>query len=130
MAGCAAPGGQHAELVGEVFHRHLRAQLVEIELGCKLGGQRLRAVEQQAAAVPGRRLGDEEIGDDLALRRQQRCKARGSGLQLGELGGHEVVEKVPRIVAIELDDATVGEKRCLHREMLLPPVTAERKARG
>jgi hypothetical protein len=114
----------------QVCHRHLGPQLVEAELGRELIGHRPRTIEQQAAAVAARGFGNQKVHDDLALRRQQGAKTRGSGPHLGKLGGHEIVEKVPRIVAIELDDATVGEKRCLHSLLLLPVSSAERKARG
>ena len=41
-----------------------------------------------------RRLGDQEIHDDLALRRQQRAEASQSGLQPRYVRGDEAVEEV------------------------------------
>jgi hypothetical protein len=110
----AAPGGQHAELIGEVIHRYLGAQFVEAELGGQRRSQRLRAVQQEAAAVPGGRFGDEEIRNDLALRCQQGSKARCSRLDGRKLRRHQIVEEMACVVAVDLDDATIGEKRCFH----------------
>ena len=72
--GLAVPGREHAETVGEIFDRDLGAQLVEAELVGEALCQRARAVDQEAAAMAGRRLGDQEIHGDLALRRQQRAE--------------------------------------------------------
>ena len=60
--GLAVPYRQHAEAVGEVFDRDLGAQLVEAELVGKPLRQRARRIDQEAAAMAGRRLGDQEIG--------------------------------------------------------------------
>ncbi len=54
--------------------RDLGAQFVETELVGERLRQRARAVDQEAAAMAGGRLGDQEIDDDLALRRQQRAE--------------------------------------------------------
>ena len=59
--GFAVPRRQHAEAVRQVFDRDLGAQLVETELGGETLRQRARAVDQEAAAMAGRCLGDEEI---------------------------------------------------------------------
>ena len=70
--GLAIPGREHAEAVGEILDRDLGAQFVDAELVGERLRQRARAVDQEAAAMAGRRLGDQEIRNDLALRRQQR----------------------------------------------------------
>ena len=112
--GLAVPGRQHAHAVGEVLHRDLGAELVEVELVGEALRQRTGQVEQEAAAVAGRGLGDEEIHDDLALRRQQRaetCQARGD---LRHIGRHQAVEEIARVLAAHLDDAAIRQKRCFH----------------
>ena len=68
--------------------------------------------------MAGRRLGDQEVGDDLALRRQQRAEAAEPGADQRDIGGDKAVEKVARIVAADLDDAPIGEKRCFHAARL------------
>ena len=77
--GLAVPDREHAEVLGEVLDRDLGAQLVEAELVGKRLRQRARAVDQEAAAMAGGRFGDQEIDDDLALRRQQRTEPAGPG---------------------------------------------------
>ena len=77
----AVPGGEHAEHRGQILDDDLRAQFVDIEFGNQSDAKRARHVEEEAAAVLGRRLGDDEIGDDLALRRQQRAKRAVPGLR-------------------------------------------------
>ncbi len=69
--------------------------------------------------MAGRRLRHQEIGNDLALRREQRTEFADAGLYVGHLCGQKVVEKAPRIVADHLDDTAIGEKRCLHLLALL-----------
>jgi len=95
-----------------------------------------RAVQQEAAALAGGRLGDQEIDDDLALRRQQRAEARRAGLEPRHIGGDEPIEKAARVLAGDLDHATVGKKRCFHAkgslevlvETELADTPAQRKA--
>ncbi len=74
----------------------------------------LRAVEEEAAAVLGRRLGHDAIDDDLALRGQQRAEARLLRRQLGHVGGEQPVEEGPGVVASHLDHAAIGEKCRFH----------------
>ena len=105
----------HAERLGQILDDHLGAQLVEIEPLDKRRGERARAIEEEAAAVAGRRLGDDEIGNDLALRRRAAPQsARAPGVTLSDVGGHKPVEEVARVVAGDLDDAAIGKKRCFH----------------
>ena len=80
------PGGEHAEHLGEVFDEDFRAQFVEINLATR-AVQSARHIEKKSAAVFRRGLGDDEIGDDFALRRQQRAKPRRSGRELENVGG-------------------------------------------
>ena len=70
--GHAIPGSEHAEAIREILDGDLGAQFVDAELVGERLGQRARAVDQETAAMAGRRLGDQEIRNDLALRRQQR----------------------------------------------------------
>ena len=60
--GLAVPYRQYAEAVGEVFDRDLGAQLVEAELVGEALRQRARRIDQEAAAMAGGRLRDQEIG--------------------------------------------------------------------
>ena len=64
------------------------------------------------AAVTGRSFGDEEIHDDLALRRQERAEAPEAGPHQCDVGRDQAVEEVARILAAHLDDAAIGQKRC------------------
>ncbi len=115
IARLPVPHRHHAEHLGQVLRQHLGAQLVEIELVHQRRRERARAVEEEAAAVRRRRLGHDEIHDDLALRRQQRGKARLLRADLADIVGGEPVEEAPGVVAGDLHHAAVGKKRCLHR---------------
>ena len=61
--------------------------------------------------MAGRRFRNQEIDDDLALRRQQRTESPQARLEPLEIGGDEAVEEVARILARDLDHAPVGKKR-------------------
>jgi len=65
--------------------------------------------------MAGRGLGDQEVRNDLALRRQQCAEPAETGRELRNVGGDEAVEKIPRILARDLDHAPVGKKRCFHQ---------------
>ena len=110
----AVPHGQHAHAVGDVLHRDLGAQLVEAELVGEVLRQRAGRIDQEAAAMAGRGFGDQEIGRDLALRRQQRAEPAKAGLQQRNVCGDEAVEEVAGILAADLDHAPVWKKRCFH----------------
>jgi len=69
-------------------------------------------------ALRGIDLGHDEIGDDLALRRQQRAKPRRSGRELENVGGHKPMQKAPRAVTGDFDHATVGKQGSLHGKKL------------
>ncbi|MGY4362130.1 hypothetical protein ACVW0J_008623 [Bradyrhizobium sp. i1.7.7] len=56
-------------------------------------------------------LCDQEIHDDLALRRQQRTESPQARLQPVEIGRDQAVEEVARVLARDLDHAPVGKKR-------------------
>ena len=114
----AVPGGEHAEHRGEIFDDHLRAEFVDVEFGNQCDAKRPLHVEEEAAAILRRRLGDDEIGDDLALRRQQRAEARRPGLELENVGGDKPMQKVPRAVTGDFDHAAVGEQGSLHGKKL------------
>lgn len=107
----AVPGREHAEILGQVFHRDLGPQLVEFQLGGEAVGKRLRAIDQEPAAMTGRRFRDQKIHDDLALRRQQRAESAEARLQLVDIGRDEAIEEVARILARDLDHAPVRKKR-------------------
>jgi len=110
----AVPDCEHAERLGQILDDELGPQLIEVEPLHEGRGERARAIEEKAAAVGGRRLRQDEIDNDLALRGQQRAKARGGRRHLGDVAGHEPVEEFARVVAGDLDDAAVGKQRGLH----------------
>ena len=64
--------------------------------------------------MAGGGFGDQEIGRDLALRRQQRAEPAKAGLQQRDVCGDEAVEEVAGILAADLDHAPVRKKRCFH----------------
>ena len=124
----AGPDRDHAELVGEIADRDLGAELVDVELVGERLRQRAGNVEQEALAAVGRRhLGDQEIDDDLALRRQQRAESGLARMQLADVGGEEPVEELACIVAADLDHAPVVEKRRFHSKNLLRQAALKRK---
>ena len=114
--GLAIPHRKHAEAVGEVFHRHLGAQLVEAKLGGQRLRQRSRHVDQEAAAMAGGRFGDQKVHNDLALRGQQRAKAADPGADQLDLSRDEAIEEIAGVLAADLDHAPIGKKRCFHAE--------------
>jgi hypothetical protein len=64
--------------------------------------------------MAGRCFRDQEVKDDLALRRQQRAEPSLPGRKQSHIVGDKAVEKVTRILAGYLDHAPIGKKRCLH----------------
>ncbi len=114
----AVPDRHHAEDLRQILADHLGPQLVEIELFHQRADQRLRRIEKKAATILGRRFGDDEVDDDLALRRQQCGKARMARGDLGHIVGDEAIEEAPGVVADDLDHAAIGEKSCLHANSL------------
>jgi hypothetical protein len=56
----AVPDREHGEDFGQVLDHDLGAQLVEIEPLHQCRRERARAVEEEAAAIGGRRLGQEK----------------------------------------------------------------------
>ena len=113
----AIPGGNDAKDVGQILGDHPRPQLVEVELGDEHGRERAWKVEEKAAAIFGRRFDDNEIGNDLALRREEGAKARRPRRQLEDVGADQAMEKVPRVVAGDFDHAAVRQKGSLHPEL-------------
>ena len=69
--------------------------------------------------MAGRGLGDQEVHDDLALRRQQRAEPAKTGREQRHVGRDQAVEEVARVLARDLDHAPVGKKRCFHQGLLL-----------
>src|SRR5208282_344688 len=108
----------NAEHLGQVLDDKSGTQLVEVELVEKRLGERSRDVKKKAAAVPHRRFDDDEIGDDLALRRQQRAETCLARAELEDIGANEPMEKAPRVFAGNLEHAAVREKGSLHASRL------------
>ena len=94
------------------------AELVEVELVHQRLGDGARHVDEEAAAVLRRRFDDDEIGDDLALRGQQRAEARLAGTEIEDIGADEPMQKAPRVVAGNLEHAAVGKKGGLYTSRL------------
>ncbi len=105
--GGAVPDREHAERLGQVLDDDLGAQLVEIEPLHQRRRERARAIEEKAAAVGGGRLRQDEIDDDLALRREQRGKAGPLRRHPVDVAGDQAVEELARVVAGDLDDAAI-----------------------
>ena len=118
MAGSvAAPTGRHRDGFGQVLDRHFGAQLVEAQPSCEVRHQRARRVEQEAAAALLRRRHDDEIEQDLALRRQQRAEAGLPGTEFLHVGGDQPLEEARRIVAADVDDPSIGQMGGRHRHI-------------
>jgi hypothetical protein len=66
--------------------------------------------------VPCGYLGDQEVDDDLALRRQQRTEPGLPRGQLLDVGRDEPVEEVAGVLARDLDHAPIWKKRCFHSQ--------------
>jgi hypothetical protein len=116
----AVPCREHAETTGEIFDRDIGAQPIETEVIRKALREHFRAIDQKAAAVTGRRLGDQEVGGDLALWRQQRAEASQSRPQQRRVCGDEAVEKVAGVSAGDFDHATIRQKRSFHTSAHFP----------
>ena len=110
----AVPCREHAKTVRQILDRDLGAQSVEAKLVRERLRQRARAVDQEVAAVAGRRLGDQKIRCYFALRGQQGPKAGEAGPKQRNVRRDEAVEKVARAITVDLDHAPVGKKRCFH----------------
>ena len=116
------PRGEHTQRCRLVFHGDLGAQLVEVETLDQRCADRAGNIEKEAAAkfasrftpLCGRCFGHKEIGNDLALRREQSGKPRRRRREREDVGGDEAVQKIARIVAGKLDHAAIREKGSLH----------------
>ena len=108
------PHREHADLRRDVFDSHFRPQLVETELGGEGLSQRQRNIEHEAAALGLGRFRHQKIGDDLALRRQQRAEPAQSRTDKLDVRGHEVVQEFAGILAADPDHAAIRQKRCFH----------------
>ncbi len=112
--GRAVPYRHHAEHGGEILADHLGAQLVEVEPVDERDGERARAVDEEAAAVLGRRLGHDHVDHDLALRGEQRGECRALRRHLVDVGGEQPVEEFARVLAGDLDHAAIGQQGSFH----------------
>ena len=104
------PCRQNAKDLGQIFDHDASAQLVEVKLVDHRLGERSRQVEEEAAAVMSRRFDDDEVCNNLALRRQQRTEARCPRRELEDIGADKTVQKVARVIARNLDHAAVGSR--------------------
>ena len=114
VARLAVPHRHHAERRRQVLDRDLGAQFVEVELFHQGRSQSSRAIEKETAAIPRRGFDHDEIGNDFALRGEQRGIARRAGRQALDIGSEQAIEEAPAVVAGDLDDAAFGKERCLH----------------
>src|SRR6266576_4482253 len=113
-SGMAVPSREHAKTVRQILDRDLGAQFVEAKLVRERLRQRARAVDQEAAAVAGRRLGDQKIRCYFALRGQQGPEAAEAGPKQRNVCRDSAGEKVARDITVALDHAPVGKKRRFH----------------
>ena len=108
--GCAAPVGDDAAVGALVADRDLGPQLVEAD--SRLARSAACAAGQSSRKA-GRRAGraqDEEVEQDLALRRQQRGVARLARRQGLDVVGQQPLQEARRVLAVDANDAAVGEK--------------------
>src|SRR5262245_3677075 len=70
------PDRQDTKCLGQVFHDHIGPELVEIEPVGERPGKCAWHIEEEAATIRRLGLGDDKIGDDLALGCEQGGKAR------------------------------------------------------
>src|SRR5580700_2340941 len=128
LPGGAVPDRRHDKNIRHVLDHDLCTQLVEAQAFDERARKRPRAVKKEIVAIGRVGIRDDEIHDDLALGREQRCKTWLSGRYLAHVGGHQPAQELAGIGAGDLDHAAVGEKRCFH-EWYLPDVAGKRKAR-
>src|SRR5690606_2550426 len=86
-------------------------QLVECQAAHEVVGDVGAAFEPEGVGPVPR---DQEIEQDLALRRQQRRGFCFPGLKHVEIGGDDVLQEVLRVRAGDGDDRTVVEASCRH----------------
>jgi hypothetical protein len=109
----AVPRCEHAERV-ERFDRHLGAQLVECKLLDEVRNQCLWRIDEEPAAIRGRRFYHEKIHKDFALGGQQRCIAGMSRRQRLDIRGDQVVQEGAGGLAGNPQDAAICEQGCFH----------------
>ena len=97
----AVPRGDHDVVVAEVRDLDLGAETVKAEPPNEVAHQRTRQVEQEALAVPQ----DEEVEQDLSLRRQQRPIGGGISRRR-HVGRHENGQERLRVGARDGGHAT------------------------
>ena len=114
----AVPGREHAERLRQILDDDFGAQFVEIEFFDERRAERSRGVEKEAAAVRRRRLGHDEIGNDFALRRQERAETCYAGRQVQNIRGDKPVKKIPRAVAGDFNDTAVREQGGFHADQV------------
>ncbi len=118
--GLSLPDGHDAQHLGQILDDRLGAQLVEIEPVYAGFREGFGDIKEEAAAVRTRRLGNDHIDDDLALRRQQRRKTGVVRRHPADIGGQQAVKKTARVLACDLDDAAIRKQCCLHGFLPIP----------
>jgi hypothetical protein len=113
----AVPAREHREALGRVGDRHLRPQLVEAEPLGEVGREGLEHVEVVAALL--RRLVDDEVEQDLALRGEQRAEPGPPGRDPVHVAGQEAVEEALGLVSADGHDAPVRQVTDRHSRLRL-----------
>ena len=103
--GCLAPADGDGRLVDRRDLR-LGAQLVERQAPGEAGGVRPGGLDAKAV-LSGTR--DQEVEQDLALRREQGAGTGFSGCQRGEIGGQDALQQRTGIRSCDFDEASVGQ---------------------
>src|SRR5262249_26851092 len=103
--GRSLPDRHDPEHLREVLNGHFGAQLVKIESLDQRWGERPRSIEKKAATVGRFGFRNDEVRDDLSLRRQQRGESSMPGINLSGVARDQPIEKLARVIARDLDDA-------------------------
>src|SRR6516164_10835354 len=112
--GRSLPDRHDPEHLREILNDHFCAQLVKIESFDQRWRERSRSVKKKAATVGRFGFRNDEVRDDLSLRRQQGSESSMPGIDLSGVARDQPIEKFARVIARDLDDAALGKQRCLH----------------
>ena len=118
--------GDRLDVAAAIMDGHFRTQLVEIETFGEILRERQRAIEKIAPLASGE---DKEIEQYLALRRQQRGKARLARSKRRDIVRDKPVQETPCVLACHFHDASVGKRnRFCHIPCRLHPTHIESHA--
>jgi len=98
------------ELIAQGSDRHRRTQPIQGKPLDQIGFERLRAVEQITAAFSFSDHEEQKVEENLALRREQRTKARFPRPKTLHVICHESMQKLRGVNAGDFDDAAICKK--------------------